>query len=457
MGNDDATQLGEQMLADYLKPLGYRTAVVGKTHNYKNETHMEATGINPGSTYAKAAACGGFEPFEKHEGLYPDQILPANQGYSAYLRSAGYDDENPWNSRANSSIDKDGNLHSGWYLRSSAFPAAIPEKHSETAFSTRRAMEFIESTGDQPWCLHLSYIKPHWPIITPEPYHSMYGIADIQPVIQAGIERQNTHPVVDAFMQQEYSASYSRAEVRDVVIPAYMGLVKQLDDHIGQLIAFLVSRGILQNTMIVFTSDHGDYLGDHWLGEKDLFHNPSVKIPFIVVDPSDAADSSRNTSRDDLVEAVDLVPTFVEFAGGTISKERLEGRSLLPLIRSSDSLESWREYAISEIDYSDRGARAILGIEPLQCRAIMIASKNWKFIYYYGYRPQLFDLNNDPNEINDLGEAPSLELVRNQMMDAIYHWQFNLKRRLGLEYTYLEGQGPQRDEEYGIIIGRWQP
>ena len=70
-----------------------------------------------------------------------------------------------------------------------------------------------------------------------------------------------------------------------------MGLIKQIDDQMGVLFSFLEKRGYFDNTMIVFTSDHGDYLGDHWLGEKELFHEPSVKIPLIIYDPSNEADA----------------------------------------------------------------------------------------------------------------------------------------------------------------------
>ena len=71
--------------------------------------------------------------------------------------------------------------------------------------------------------------------------------------------------------------------------------------------------------MIVLTSDHGDYLGDHWLGEKDLFHEVSVKVPLIIADPDRACDATRGTASDALVEQIDLAPTFVEMAGGTLS------------------------------------------------------------------------------------------------------------------------------------------
>ena len=89
---------------------------------------------------------------------------------------------------------------------------------------------------------------------------------------------------------------------------------------------FLEQRGLLDTTMIVFTSDHGDYLGDHWMGEKDLFHEQSAKIPLIVIDPSPAADSTRGTVCDALVEAIDLAPTFIDYFGAKPPDHILEGR-----------------------------------------------------------------------------------------------------------------------------------
>ncbi len=76
-------------------------------------------------------------------------------------------------------------------------------------------------------------------------------------------------------MQSEVSQSFSDELVRETVIPAYMGLVKQIDDQIGSLLDWLEVNAYLENTLIVFTSDHGDYLGDHWLGEKEMFHDAS--------------------------------------------------------------------------------------------------------------------------------------------------------------------------------------
>src|SRR5258708_25211262 len=97
----------------------------------------------------------------------------------------------------------------------------------------------------------------------------------------------------------------ARDEGRQKVIPTYMGLSKQIGDQMGVLMRFLEQRGLIDTTMIVFTSDHGDYLGDHWMGEKDLFHEQSARIPLIVINPSEGAESTRGTVSDALVEGID--------------------------------------------------------------------------------------------------------------------------------------------------------
>ncbi len=157
----------------------------------------------------------------------------------------------------------------------------------------------------------------------------------MQPAIRSEKERQEAHPVFAAYMDMRYSRNMARDEAREKVIPAYMGLIKQIDDQMGVLMRFLEARGLLEDTMIVFTSDHGDYLGDHWMGEKDLFHDQSAKIPLIVIDPSREADATRGSVSDALVEAIDLAPTFIEYFGGTPPGHILEG----PL---ADAAAAWR-------------------------------------------------------------------------------------------------------------------
>ena len=331
-------------------------------------------------------------------------------------------------------------------MRNAGLPARVAEVDSETAFITDRAIEFLDRTPDhQRWCLHLSYIKPHWPYLAPDPYHALYTRDHVLPAVRADAERVNPHPVQGAFMGQDYSENFSRDEVRERVIPTYMGLVRQIDDHLGRLLRYLESRGLMERTLIAFTSDHGDYLGDHWLGEKDLFHDCSARIPMIICDPSPRADATRGTADDRFVEAVDLLPTFVGFAGGGIRTERVEGRSLLGLLRGEDQ-PAWRDVAVSEIDFSDRGPRTLLGVHPWECRAHMLRTDRWKYVFHERFRPQLFDLDGDPLELVDLGDDPGYESVRREMHERLFTWFRRRRNRTEMpeEILVRDGSGTRR-------------
>lgn len=456
MANKDPLKVGELTLGDYLREQNVRTVLIGKSEASANHSALERLRIDETSDVGKLVAQNGFELCEHFDGLYPDPLLPQRLGYNDYLRQMGFDGENPWELYANSAIDENGQRVSGWNMRSVNRPSLVPEEHSETAFITNRALEFIDSVSpDHSWCLHLSYIKPHWPYLAPAPYHNIYSAQDVPPAMRDERELIDPHPVYHAFTQQEYSRNFSKNSVRERVIPTYMGLIKQIDDQLGRVLARLEARQFLRNTMIVFTADHGDYLGDHWLGEKDLFHEPSVRIPLIVCDPTSKGDANRGRTIDQLVEAVDLLPTLVEYVGGAAATERIEGRSLLPLIRDGIGTDNWREYVVSEIDYSERGPRTLLGMHPYQCRAYMIRSADWKYILYERFRPQLFDLAADPMEYRDLGQAPSLASVRQDMHAQLFDWLRERQMRTEVPADSLSDMGPERDEELGIIIGRW--
>jgi arylsulfatase A-like enzyme len=450
---------GEMTMGDYLRPLGLRTALVGKTHMEPDTETMQRLGIDPQSIIGVRVSECGFDPYERDDGLWaigPDgRYDPRLPRYNEYLNQKGYGGDNPWHDYANSGLNDDGTLASGWAMRHAAKPARVEESDSETPYMTRRAMDFITEAGSDPWCLHLSFIKPHWPYIAPAPYHNMYGIKDMIPVVRMEEERKDPHPVFREFMQHRVSLTFSRPEVRDEIVPVYMGLIKQIDDQMGKLFGFLERRGLMDKTMIVLTSDHGDYLGDHWMGEKDLFHDASVRVPLIIYDPSAEADATRGTVCDELVEAIDLAPTFVDAAGGDAAQEshRLEGRSLMPLLRGQTP-DDWRSFSISEYDYSLSQAAQRLGVPPRDAHLFMVADKGWKLMHAPGFRPMLFDLVNDPQELNDLGADPAFESERQRLMAALHRWALRSSQRTAIsDATLRAGRG--KSMRQGILIGVW--
>ncbi|WP_325894141.1 alkaline phosphatase family protein [Grimontia sp. NTOU-MAR1] len=452
--NNVPLKVSEKTLGDHLRSAGYRVALVGKTHMKADAEGMERLGIDPQSSRGVLVSQCGFEPYERDDGLHPDQLLSPDLAYNTYLKERGYEGHNPWHSVANSGIDEKGNLQSGWYMRNSHLAARVSEEHSETAYTTDRAIDFINEAKGNPWCLHLSYIKPHWPYIAPAPYHNMYSEEDVQPVNATLDEKENPHPVVSAFMQHNESVQFSREEVRKRVIPAYMGLITQVDDHLARLIEHLKTLGEYENTVIVFTSDHGDYLGDHWLGEKELFHEESARIPLIIYDPRASANASRGKTLDLLAESIDLVPTFVELAGLEPQSHILEGRSLAPFLYGHVKPEQWRKHAVSEMDYAWRGARRTLGLRPDQTKATMITDGRWKYIDYHHFLPQLFDLTADPFEQNDLANEEACRAVCTEMEKALLDWYRKRKNRVTVSDTAIESNTDIADKR-GYLFGYW--
>jgi arylsulfatase A-like enzyme len=360
--------------------------------------------------------------------------------------------DNPWEEWANSADGDDGELLSGWLMENSNRPARVSKEHSETPYLTQRGIDFIDSAGERPWLCHLSYIKPHWPYIVPPPYHDMYGPEDILPPVRSNAERMTDHPVYRAWQNHRVCRAFARDEVRERVIPAYMGLVKQLDDQMGVLFEYLERSGRMDDTMIVFSSDHGDYLGDHWLGEKDLFHDASVRIPLIVYDPRSEADATRGTASDALVEGIDLAPTFLDFFAGDPKPHILEGLSLEPLLHGKPA--DWRDYAISEYDYATRQTRLELGVDQADARLLMIFDGRWKYIHAEGFRPLLFDLESDPDEVVDLGAEPAHEEVRARLHEALFAWARRHHTRITRTPQQVDRMA-KGGEPPGILIGFW--
>ena len=449
-------KVGEQTMGDHLRKAGMDCYLVGKTHMRADEEGMARLGLEPDSVIGARVAECGFDVFERDDGMRPegpDGFYDAGgaKAYNDWLRAKGYDSGNPWHDFANSGLDAEGNVLSGWFLKNSSEAANIHEPDSETPYLTGRGMEFMAS-HDGPWCCHLSYIKPHWPYIVPEPYASMFGPEDVQEVQRHQDERENTHPVLRAFMDTAIGQSFSRQEVRDAVIPAYMGLIKQADDQMGRLFAWLEETGRMGDTMIVLTSDHGDFLGDHWMGEKTFFHDASTKIPLIIYDPSPEADATRGAVCDALVECIDLAPTFVDVAGAEPDDHILEGESLLPILRG-ERAGTERDFVICEYDYSASPIADKLNASPRDAVMFMVADKRWKLIHCEGgYRPILFDLENDPEEFHDLGDSDAHADVIAMMYDRLFKWA----RRPSQRTTRSEAQLVEmrtKSRGRGVILG----
>ncbi|MEP3947844.1 sulfatase-like hydrolase/transferase [Ascidiaceihabitans sp.] len=424
-------RVGEQTMGDHLRKLGMDCWLIGKTHMKADAEGMARLGLEADSLIGVRQAECGFDAWVRDDGLWgegPDGFYDEKRSpYNEYLKSKGYAGENPWADYANAGLE-DGHAASGWMFKNADLPANIREEDSETPWLTSETIRFVDQAKG-PWCAHVSYIKPHWPYIVPAPYHDMYGPNHVPAAKRDPVELENTHPVLKAFMDGKVGQAFQNEATRQKVIPAYMGLIKQCDDQLGRLLAHLEETDQLNDTMIVLTSDHGDYLGDHYLGEKNLFHDPSVKVPMIIYDPRPTANETRGTTCDALVESIDLAPTFVDAAGGSVPDHILEGRSLMPWI-NGDTPE-WRAYAVSEYDYSATPIGPSLGLEPRDCRLFMVYDGRYKLMHAEGgLRPMLFDLQSDPGEIHDLCKTDQHADLVDKMYGYLHSWGLRMSQRV---------------------------
>lgn len=458
--NNVPLKVGELTIGDHLRKLGMGTWLVGKTHMAADAEGMARLGLESDSVIGARLSECGFDVFERDDGLRgegPDGFYDDRGAlkYNEYLRDKGYEGDNPWHDFANSGVDDAGNVLSGWFLKYSSEPANIREDDSETPYLTRRGIEFMEQ-ADQPWLCHLSYIKPHWPYVVPDPYARMFGAGDVQPLVRSQDEYDKAHPVLRGFMDSPVGRAFSEQHVRDAVIPAYMGLIRQCDDQMGVLFDYLERTGRDKNTVIVVTSDHGDYLGDHWMGEKTFFHDTAVRVPLIICDPSPEADATRGTVSDALVESIDLAPSFVEWAGGTVPDHILEGESLLPILHGQ-ATGTRRRHVFAEYDYSATPLRNRLGVSTEDARLFMVADARWKLIHAEGgFRPILFDRLADPQELTDLGDSPEHAEIIDDLYLHLARWARRPAQRTTRSRAQLDQMLGQANRK-GIVIGIYDP
>ncbi len=443
--------INEITLGEYLAGQGRELALAGKTHVIPDRAGMERLSIDGASELGVLLERGGFVELDRYDGHHEPG---AESGYPAYLRRHGYDSPDPWTDYVIAGVDASGQVVSGWNMRNVHLPSRVAEAHSETAYMTGQALDFMKRRGSQPWVLHLSYVKPHWPYMAPDPYHRRYTADQCLPVRRNRAELEQAHPVVAAYRQHEESVSFSRDECVRTVRPAYQGLIRQLDDHLGRLFDYMEGAGLMRNTLIVFTADHGDFLGDHWLGEKELFYDTVQRVPFIVMDPSAAADATRGRALDDMVESVDLAPTVLRALDAPRPWHRLEGRELQDLLHGGAQPQGWRDCVFSELDYSFRQARLARGKTPRNARAWSVRTDRWRYVYWLDEPEQLYDLHADPEEFQDLGASSAHAGVRDELRHRLLEWMLRGRVRTTISDEAV-ARGTNAHKRAGVFFGQW--
>lgn len=249
---------------------------------------------------------------------------------------------------------------------------------------------------DKPWVLFVSFVSPHFPLIAPADFFALYPPDEMDlPVAYEPAERPR-HPVLKALTGHlDYDAHFADEDQVRLARAGYYGLCSFLDDNIGGVLGALDAAGLGDDTRVLYTSDHGDMLGNHGIWAKSVMYEDSVGVPMILSGPGVPEGEAVSTP----VSLVDIYQTAVETVGETPTgdEDQLPGRSLIDIANGAHAGRA----VLSE--YHDGGS--IVGF-------FMLRLGRWKYIHYVGYAPQLFDMEADPDELSDLGESPDHGGVR---------------------------------------------
>lgn len=299
--------------------------------------------------------------------------------------------------------------------RGASWPPPIYDAdHTESAFISNAAISWLDDHADdgEPWCLHLSYLRPHPPYIVPAPYNDMYDPALAPPPQRLGsIDAQGAvHPFLAAALNVVPSPAddLDQAQLR----ATYYGMITEVDAQLGRVIEALRDRGELDDTIVIVTSDHGEQLGDHWFVEKLGFYDPSYRIPLIIRWPGMTGSAGR--AVESFTENVDVLPTVLDLCGGD-PPEFCDGASLRPFLDSErsglDAPPRWRDAVLFEYDFrmpTTTMIEGLFGIRQDECAISVIRDRHGKYVHFAADFPSLFfDLDDDPGELRDRSSDPA--------------------------------------------------
>lgn len=335
-------------MPERLRDSGYQTRLVGKHHGRPMRNHC------------------GFEHLVLHDGLSGER-----DDYERWLdrRSGGAYGE------VSHGIDRN-----SWDPR----PSHLPEHEHPTTWTTERALDFLDRRDPtRPFFLTLSYVRPHQPFDPPRPYWDMYVDESLpEPHMGEWVDRHADqvpdNPATDAWLADLPDRIVHRARA------GYYGLITQIDHQLGRVVDAIPS-----DTVVLFTADHGEMLGDHQHWRKTYAYEGSARIPFIVSRPDD----SDGAVVDAPVGLTDVAPTVLDAAGMAVP-EVMDGRSVLSL-RDGDSARRSAYHGEHGPCYADTNA----------CQ--FLVDERWKYIWNPVTGSELlFDLENDPGETSDLSTDP---------------------------------------------------
>ncbi|MGQ9684511.1 MAG: sulfatase-like hydrolase/transferase [Anaerolineae bacterium] len=348
---------------------------------------------------------------------------PEDFGFHEYVPEAGY---TAW--RAQQSLPPVPD-RAGWL--GEVDPHISPEQ-SRTAWSAGEAIRLLEmyATGQQPFFLRWDPTAPHLPNRIPEPYASLYPPDGIAPWPSFPDELQGK-PFIQAQQRRTWGVEGWGWERWAPIVARYLGEITLLDEQVGRLLAALERLGLAENTMVVYTSDHGDLCGAHGMLDKHyVMYEDVVRVPLLVRWPGRAQAGLRSQAF--VCHALDLAATFCA-AAGVEPPTSFQGQSLLPVLAGAEGTERdsiFATYHGSQFGlYSQR----------------MVRDQRWKYVWNATAEDELYDLQADPGERDNRARDPACEDELAQLRARLIGWMEETKDPLLNDWTraqLLEGRKP---------------
>jgi choline-sulfatase len=242
-------------------------------------------------------------------------------------------------------------------------------------------------SAETPWLLYVGFVLPHEPYVVPHQYFDMYYPDNVSLPVDARFPNENLHPAM-RHLQQTHHAGQPTDDLLLRTQATYMGMTTCIDDFVGEILDELEAQGLAEDTYVIFTSDHGDTVGEHGLFFKKSPYEGSVGVPLVIRGPG----VPEGRQIDDPVSLIDLYPTLLDVFG-LEAPGHLAGCSWLPLIPGAEMERP--DFVFSEY----HGWFALRDW-------YMLVRGGLKYVWYADDRPSLFDLDRDPNELNDLALDP---------------------------------------------------
>ena len=349
---------------------------------------------------------------------------------------------------------------SGAMERFSTGPALYRAEDSDTAYLADEVIAYMDERGDDDWFIHASFLRPHPPLIAPEPYNAMYDSRDIAPPVRRETLEQESaqHPFLAWWHNKADDPVYFESQVNTMHLndedvaamrSIYYGLMSEVDANIGRIIEALKASGAYDDTLIIVTSDHGEQLGDHWLWGKGGYFDASYRIPLMIRDPKVAARANAGSRISAFTENIDIGPSILDWLGLPVP-QMWDGRSLMDLAHG-ETPGQWRDHVFWEYDFRDIEtfrAETVLGLQPDQCTLNVYRDAHYKYVHFSSLPPLLFDLRNDPDEFENIADRPDMiatvaEYAGKLLSHRMLHAERTLTKSKLTEAGVIHHSGPR--------------